>query len=222
MIRLKKVSKIYEITSEISFKALTDISLRIEEGGFIGLVGPSGCGKSTLMHIIGLLEKPTSGNVWIRDQDTRTLSDTDLSHLRNVVIGFVFQQFNLINKLTVLENVFLPSMYAKRTSSEDYYTKALGLLNRFGIASKANSYPNKISGGEQQRAAIARALIMSPAIILADEPTGNLDSKNGQEILALLHDLNLKDKITLVIVTHDSQVAKKADRIIRLQDGKLI
>ncbi len=222
MIKLSHITKSYKIDDETVFTALYDTSLSIKEGELVSIIGPSGSGKSTLMHIIGLLDKPTSGDVLINGQDIAKLSDDELSELRHNFVGFVFQQFNLINKLTIIENVLLPTVYARTPLSFSPRDKAMELLKRLGIESKANSYPNKISGGQQQRVAIARALIMNPQLILADEPTGNLDTKTGKEILTLLKDLNLKDKITVVLVTHDPEVASQANRTIKIQDGQVI
>ncbi len=221
MISLKNVSKQYTLSDEVFF-ALKNVSLNIDEGEFTGIVGPSGCGKSTLMHLIGLLDQPTNGQVKILGRDVSTIKDDERSKMRNQVIGFIFQQFNLLNKLTILENVLLPTIYNRQKNGIDYQDKALLLLRRFGIEKQIYSYPNKISGGQQQRVAIARALINNPKIILADEPTGNLDSQSGKIILDLLHDLNIKDKITVIIVTHDKDIAKKTKRQIRLKDGEIV
>lgn len=221
MISLLNVSKQYTLSDEVFF-ALKNVSLNIDEGEFTGIVGPSGCGKSTLMHLIGLLDRPTGGEVKILGRDVATLQDEERSRMRNSVIGFVFQQFNLLNKLTILENVLLPTIYSRQNTEINYNDKARSLLQRFGIEKQINSYPNKISGGQQQRVAIARALINSPKIILADEPTGNLDSQTGKVILDLLNELNIKDKITVIIVTHDRQVARKTKRQIRLKDGEIV
>ncbi len=222
MITLRHVSKIYTLDEETTFRALVDISLTIKDGEMVGIMGPSGCGKSTLMHIIGLLDRPTSGEIMIHDKPTEKINDDQLSRLRSQTVGFVFQQFNLINKLTVLENVLLPTVYSQLGFDQNQKEKAVKLLDRFGIADKAHSYPNKISGGQQQRAAIARALIMDPTLILADEPTGNLDSASGKEILDLLVELNTEEKRTIAIVTHDPQVAKQTGRIIKMKDGQIV
>ncbi len=221
MIKLGHVTKSYKLDDNVEFIALNDVSLRIEQGEFSSIIGPSGSGKSTLMHIIGLLDKPTSGSVFINNKDVSKLHDNELSSLRNRFVGFVFQQFNLINKLTVLENILIPTIYTRSELSYDPIEKARYLLKRFSLETKEKSYPNKISGGQQQRVAIARALIMNPNLILADEPTGNLDSKSGTEILKLLKELHQNEKITVVIVTHDSNVAAKTDRQIVIKDGKV-
>lgn len=221
MIHLQSVSKIYKIEGE-NFVALKNINLIIKEGEFAAIVGPSGSGKSTLMHIIGLLDQPTSGKVLVEGKDISRLSDNKLSTLRNEYIGFVFQQFNLLNKLTVEENILLPSVYSHRRLAYDPRQKASELMARFGIAEKTRSFPNKISGGQQQRVAIARALIMNPKLILADEPTGNLDTKTGDKIMDLLTQLNKQDKVTVVIVTHEANVAARAKRQIHIRDGEIV
>lgn len=221
MLTLRQVSKTYQINSETTFTALRNINLTINEGEFCAIVGPSGSGKSTLMHIIGLLDLPTSGTVIINNQDISKASDNDLSFLRNEFIGFVFQQFNLLPKLTVLENVLLPSIYARRKLDYRPQDHARYLLRRFGIAEKEKSFPNKLSGGQQQRVAIARALIMKPKLVLADEPTGNLDTKTGDEIMKLLSELNHEEKITVVVVTHEPDIAAKTKRIIKIRDGQI-
>mgnify|MGYP001567798713 CR=1 FL=1 len=215
MIKLTNIEKVYN-----EFQALKEINLTIKEGEFTAIVGPSGSGKSTLMHIIGLLDQPTSGKIFINNIDVSKLNDDKLSKLRSEFVGFVFQQFNLINKLTVLENVMLPAIYFKDKKT-DFRKKAMELLKRFGIDSKADSYPNKISGGQQQRVAIARSLILSPKLILADEPTGNLDTKNGNQILDLLKELNKKDGVTVIIVTHEPDVAAMCKRQIIVRDGMI-
>lgn len=220
MIKLQHVYKEYPLDGE-SFLALHDINLEIKDREYTAIVGPSGSGKSTLMHILGLLDKPTSGTILIDNIDVSTYSDNELSRARNEYIGFVFQQFNLLNKLTVLENVLLPTIYAKRTLSYDPKARAWDLLKKFGIDSKAKSFPNKISGGQQQRVAIARSLIMNPKLVLADEPTGNLDTKNGDAIMDLLEKLNKEEKVTVVIITHEPEIANRAKKKIRILDGAI-
>ncbi len=221
MIQLTHVWKKYQIGDDVVFTALKDVSLTIEKGEFSSLIGPSGSGKSTLMHIIGLLDKSSEGEVLIEGKNITDLSDDEISTLRNEFVGFIFQQFNLINKLTIKENILLPTTYARKKIGYDPGKRADEIMERFGIIEKANSYPNKISGGQQQRVAIARALIMSPSLILADEPTGNLDTKTGDEIMKLLSELNKEDNITVLIVTHEQDIAAKTHRKIQMIDGKL-
>lgn len=220
MIKLSHVYKEYQLGSDI-FTALDDVSLTISQGEFVAIAGPSGSGKSTLMHLIGLLDTPTRGEIEIEGKNISRLSDDTLSKMRSRFVGFVFQQFNLINKLTVLENILLPTIYSDKKMT-DPKGRALDLLLRFGMESKASTYPNKISGGQQQRVAIARALINNPRLILADEPTGNLDTKTGDTILTLVEELNEKDNMTVILVTHDLNVAKRANRHILLRDGEVV
>ena len=222
MIRLEKVTKSYKIDEETTFYALKESTLEIKDREFVSIIGPSGSGKSTLMHLIGLLDKPTGGEIFIQDRKISHLNDDQISSLRNEFIGFVFQQFNLIPKLTVLENILLPSFYARKKLEFNPHEKAMDLIKKFGLQGKEKSYPNKISGGQQQRVAILRALIMEPKLILADEPTGNLDSKTGKEIMELLKTLNEEKKITIAIITHESDIADYGKRIINVRDGQIV
>lgn len=222
MLTLQNVWKEYLLEGEIKFTALKNINLTLKNGEFSSIMGPSGSGKSTLMHIIGLLDKPTRGKILLEGKDVSRLTDDQTSTLRNEFVGFVFQQFNLINKLTVLENIVLPTIYAKNKLNYQPQERALSLIKQFGLAEKVNSYPNRISGGQQQRVAIVRALMMNPKLILADEPTGNLDTKTGEEIMDLLSGLNKKDKITIIVVTHEPNIAAKTKRIIRIKDGEVL
>lgn len=220
MIRLRNVCKNYQLGEEI-VPAVCEVNLDIKEKEYIGILGSSGSGKSTLMYLIGLLETPSSGKIFLDGKDISKLSDSQLSDLRNHYIGFVFQSFNLINRYTVLENVLLPTKYVKGKLDFDPEKRAEELLKKTGIYERRNFFPNKISGGQQQRAAIARALIMNPKIVLADEPTGNLDSKTGDEILDLLEKLNKDLGVTLVLVSHEPNVAERTRRKIFLRDGKI-
>lgn len=222
MITLTDVEKEYRINREESFFALKKVSLTIDKGEYCSITGPSGSGKSTLMHIVGLLDKPTAGLVNVNGTDVSKLDDAHVSTFRSEFVGFVFQQFNLIPKLTVLENVLLPTIYTRKNLTYNPEERAQYLLDRFGIGTKAKSYPNRISGGQQQRVAIARALIMDPELVLADEPTGNLDTKTGAEIMKLLKELNKEEKRTVVVVTHEMDIAKQMNRIIKIVDGEIV
>lgn len=221
MIKLSGVSKSYFLGDE-EVKAVKNINLTIKEKEFIGVLGTSGSGKSTLMHIIGLLESPSSGKISINGKDISKLTDDELSKVRNKTVGFVFQSFNLINRFTVLENVLLPITYSKENIDFNPLARAEDLLKKFGIYERRNFFPNKISGGQQQRVAIARALIMNPQIILADEPTGNLDSKTGEEIIGILKNLNKEFGVTVILVTHEHDIAAKTKRQIFIKDGKIV
>ncbi|MDP3988495.1 MAG: ABC transporter ATP-binding protein [Candidatus Levybacteria bacterium] len=221
MINLAGICKNYQIGNE-TFKILKNINLNIREKEFVAILGSSGSGKSTLMYLIGLLDSPTAGKIYLDEKDVSKIEDIELSRLRNRYIGFVFQQFNLINNLTVLENILLPTVYSKQKLQFNPKNKAQELLKKFGIYERRNFYPNRISGGEQQRVAIARALIMNPKIILADEPTGNLDSKTGEEIMLLLQNLNIEFDVTIIVVTHDKKIAGKTKRQIFIKDGQIV
>ncbi len=221
VIKLENVQKTYYLGEDI-VKAVDNASLEIKKGEYTSILGTSGSGKSTLMHVIGLLDKPTSGKILINGKDISKLNDDEISQLRNTFVGFVFQQFNLINKLTLVENVALPAIYYKGKLSFDPIKKATEILTQLGMEKRLNFYPNKISGGQQQRVAIARSLIMSPDLILADEPTGNLDSKTGDEILQILEDLNKKTGVTVIVVTHEKEVADRTRRQIYIKDGKVV
>jgi len=221
IIELSKVSKTYYL-GETKVKAVDNVSLKIMPNEYLSILGSSGSGKSTLMYLIGLLESATFGKIYLNGQDISRMSDDKLSSLRNQTIGFVFQSFNLLNKLTVLENVMLPAAYLKSKANFDVKAKTMDLLNRFGLKDRQNFYPNKISGGQQQRVAIARALILNPKIILADEPTGNLDSRTGPEILKLIEDLRREFKTTIVMVTHEKDIAKRAQKRVYIKDGRVV
>ncbi len=217
-IELKNISKIYK-TGEITVKALDNINLQIKKGDFIAIVGPSGSGKSTLMHIIGALSKPTCGTYKLEGEDLSKISQSKLAKIRKEKIGFVFQTFNLIPRISVLANVELPMIY-KRSSSKNRRKRTLDLLNKIGLTKRINFRPNQLSGGEMQRVAIARSLANKPEVILADEPTGNIDSKNGKEIMNIFNTLN-KERITIILVTHDKEIANYAKKIVHLKDGKI-
>lgn len=221
MIKLDRVSKTYFLGDE-EVRAVDDVSLEIKKKEYVGILGPSGCGKSTMMHLIGLLEVPSSGKLLLEGKDVSRLSDDDLSEIRNRKVGFVFQSFNLINKFTIWENVLMPTRYARSSIDFNVEKNAEDLLKRFGIWERRNFYPNKVSGGQQQRAAVARALIMKPSVILADEPTGNLDTASGDEIMDLLASLNKELGVTIVVVTHELEIAEKTRRRIYMRDGKVV
>jgi len=218
LLQLKNVTKTYG-SQDTKFDALKNINLKIHSGEFVSITGPSGSGKSTLMHIIGLLDNPTSGKVILENKNTSKLKENQLASLRNNSLGFVFQQFNLLPKTSSLDNTILPLLYSDIPQKEH---KKLGMqtLNKVKIKDKALNTPAQLSGGEQQRVAIARALINNPKIILADEPTGNLDSKSGKNIIKLLKQLNKENK-TIVLVTHDLNLAKLANRMIIIKDGQI-
>ena len=199
---------------------LKNVNLQVEQGDYIAIMGPSGSGKTTLMNLVGCLDLPTSGQYLLKDQDMSTLNDNQLAEIRNKHIGFVFQNFYLLPKMTALDNVALPLLYAG-VPAEERRQRALTSLQRVGLADKCKNLPSQLSGGQQQRVSIARALAGNPSVILADEPTGALDSRTGREVLAFLQKLN-REGDTVVLITHDNSIAVKANRIVRLQDGRII
>lgn len=219
MIKAIGLTKIFR-TESVQTIALNEISIDILEGEFVAIMGPSGCGKSTLLNILGLLDNPTSGELWFIGKEVSRYSENDRTDMRNGNIGFVFQSFNLIDELTVFENVELPLLYAGVPVRErvDRVNKA---LERMQISHRTEHYPQQLSGGQQQRVAIARAIVTNPKIILADEPTGNLDSTNGNEVMLLLKELN-QDGATVVMVTHSEENAREAGRIVRMMDGCIL
>lgn len=219
MISLTNLSRVFR-TQDIETTALNDISLAVNEGEFLAIMGPSGCGKSTLLSILGMLDSPTSGGFNFMGADIAGYSEKQLAELRKASIGFVFQSFNLIDELTVFENVELPLQYQK-ISKNDRKQRVEAILKRVGIDHRADHLPQQLSGGQQQRVAVARALVINPKLILADEPTGNLDSKNGDEVMAMLRELN-REGTTVIVVTHSEKEGAYADRLVRLLDGKVM
>lgn len=219
MIKIEDLKKVFH-TEEVETVALNDISMQVKEGEFIAIMGPSGCGKSTLLNILGLLDNPTSGHYYLDNKEVGNLKEKDRTQTRKGNIGFVFQSFNLIEEMTVAENVELPLVYLKVKSSERK-KRVEETLRRMNISHRANHFPNQLSGGQQQRVAIARAVIANPKLILADEPTGNLDSKNGKDVMNLLLELN-REGSTIVMVTHSQHDASFAHRIINLFDGQIV
>ncbi|MCI8498706.1 MAG: ABC transporter ATP-binding protein [Bacilli bacterium] len=217
ILRVDKLYKIYG-KNATSVRALDDVSLSLETGEFVSIVGPSGSGKSTLLHMIGGVDTPTQGDILLEDENIYSLSDRELSKLRRDKIGLIYQFYNLIPTLNVRENIILPVELGKKKVDETYFNEIVNLL---GLEERIKHLPNELSGGQQQRVAIARALICKPALLLADEPTGNLDSKNAQEIVELLKDINQKYKTTIIMVTHDLKLANYAKRIITMKDGKI-
>jgi putative ABC transport system ATP-binding protein len=221
IIQLNAIHKVYR-TKEIETTALENINLAVEKGEFISVMGPSGCGKSTLLNMIGLLDKPTSGTVSILGTDCSSMNDTAQAHFRNANIGFVFQSFHLIPSLSVAANVELPLIYRSGLSASQRRHRVEQVLERLGMSHRIKHLPSQLSGGQCQRVAIARAIVGGPQIILADEPTGNLDSKMGAEVMELLHRLNQEDGTTIVMVTHNEVQAQDTDRIVRFFDGRII
>ena len=221
MITLRNIEKVYQ-TNEIETIALSNINIEIATGEFLSIMGPSGCGKSTLLNMIGLLDKPTGGMIEIEKNIIDGWKDKKLAQFRNQKLGFIFQSFHLINDLSVIDNVELPLLYRKGISGKERRKRALEAIEKVGLSTRAKHYPGQLSGGQRQRVAIARAIIGQPDIILADEPTGNLDSKMGNDIMEILENLNKQEKATIIMVTHDERLANKTHRIIHLFDGKQV
>ena len=220
MIQLEKVSKVYR-TERIETLALDGVSLAIAQGEFVSVMGPSGCGKSTLLNLIGLLDAPSRGRVVLAGRPITVTRDRELARLRNEMVGFIFQSFHLVSDLSVVDNVEIPLLY-RRMSGRERRRRALAAIDRVGLSSRVHHFPTQLSGGQQQRVAIARAIVGSPRILLADEPTGNLDSQMGDEVLGILEDLNEREQTTVVMVTHDAAKAERGDRIVRLFDGRQV
>lgn len=218
VIRISHISKVYELGDE-KLQVLDNVSITIYPGELVAIVGPSGSGKSTIMHIMGLLDKQSSGTVELAGQNVQDMNEVELAKLRNQYIGFIFQQFNLLARTSTLENVLLPTLYSEPLINKTQ--KAIQILTDIGMGDRLKNYSNQLSGGQQQRVAIARALVNDPVVIFADEPTGNLDSKSGHEVVEILKKLN-QDGRTIVIVTHDLELASMAQRTIRIFDGKII
>ena len=221
IITLNGIEKVY-LTKEIETTALENVNLDVNKGEFLSIMGPSGCGKSTLLNIIGLLDKPTKGCVTILDRDCSQLSDRELSHFRNANLGFVFQSFHLIPTLDVAANVEIPLLYRKGVSARQRRERVEQVLERLEMSHRIHHLPTQLSGGQSQRVAIARAIVGNPQIVLADEPTGNLDSKMGAEVMSLLQRLNKEDGTTIIMVTHNEMQAQETDRIVRFFDGRII
>lgn len=219
LIEVKNLHKEFR-NEEVVTHVLKGISFGVDKGEFVSIMGPSGSGKSTMMHIMGLLDRASSGSYKFRGENVENLDDDELARLRNEEIGFVFQAFNLLPRTTVLDNVILPLSYSKKIKPKEHRKRAIEVLESVGLGHRLDYYTNQISGGEKQRVAIARALINQPSVIFADEPTGNLDSKSGVQVMKILEDLNEKGN-TIILVTHETHTAEFAKRIIRMKDGKI-
>ncbi len=220
LLELSGINKIYKM-GQIDLQVLFDISLHIYDADFVSIIGPSGSGKTTLLNIIACLDRPSSGIYNFFGENVGLKSNDEMSAIRNLRIGFIFQSFNLIPRHTALENVIMPLHYSTKFKNSNFKNLGLECLEKVGLSDRVNHYPNELSGGQQQRVAIARALVTNPEIILADEPTGNLDSKTSDDIMKLLKDLNMQGK-TIITITHDNEVAEQASEIIRIKDGRVI
>lgn len=221
LIEIRDVWKVYDL-GEIKVEALRNAQLIVEKGEYVALIGPSGSGKSTLMNTLGCLDRPSRGSYKLAGEEVGTMSRDDRARIRNQRIGFVFQNFNLLARTTALENVELPLLYTKGISSKERRRRAIEKLELVGLGNRLDHHPSQLSGGQQQRVAIARALVNEPAILMGDEPTGNLDSKTSKEIIALFRDLNERVGITVILVTHDQNVARNAKRTVVLRDGGIV
>ena len=220
MIEIEHVWKVYRMDS-VEVTALKDINLRIDSGEYISIIGPSGSGKSTLMNILGCLDKPSDGKFILNDKNISDYSDRELAHIRNKQIGFVFQMFNLLPRYNAIKNVSIPLLYAG-IEGQEIETRSKEALEKVGLSDRMYHRPSQLSGGQQQRIAIARAIVNNPDIILADEPTGNLDTKSGREIISIFKNLNEQLKVTVVLITHDPSIAMQANRVIKILDGSIV
>jgi len=221
LIQLDDVWKVYSL-GEVEVEALRGVSLEIEQGEYIALMGPSGSGKSTLMNMLGCLDRPTSGSYLLEGEEVSEMSRDARARLRNRKIGFVFQNFNLLARTSALENVELPLLYASHVSARERHRRAVEKLRKVGLADRFDHHPAQLSGGEQQRVAIARSLVNDPAILMADEPTGNLDTRTSRDVIGILQRLNEENGITVILVTHDQEIARHAKRILVLRDGQIV
>lgn len=221
LIELKDVRKVYDL-GEVQVEALKEATLSIERGEYVALIGPSGSGKSTLMNTLGCLDRPTDGSYLLDGEEVVTMTKDERAHLRNKHLGFVFQNFNLLARTTALENVELPLLYTKGVSARERHKRAQEALESVGLGDRMDHHPSQLSGGQQQRVAIARALVNRPSILMGDEPTGNLDSSTSRDVIKLFRQLNRENNLTVIIVTHDQNVARNADRTIVLHDGAVV
>jgi len=221
IVRVLDLTKTYDL-GEVQVHALRGVTVDVLAREFVMLTGPSGSGKSTFMHVVGCLDRPTSGQYWLNGRDVASLSSRALAHIRNAEIGFVFQGFNLLPRTTALENVELPLLYTKATSAKERRTRAAAALEAVGLSDRAGHYSNQLSGGQQQRVAIARALVNNPTLLLADEPTGNLDSRTSIDVMGIFQRLNTERGLTIVLVTHEHDIAEYGQRIVAFRDGRVV